>query len=150
VSQLWVLQWKPSSWAVPVWVLGSSQDGQVTDKQTMMGACVDGSRSHQCMEVRGGGQTDRRTGVGPLAGQVVTVMDARDVSARIRSRVAGAALHGSARVLTWVGCGHRSGLGSLELFSMGLKATGTYLSRTLAYTNAEFSIIDVDIEPRFG
>ena len=44
---------------------------------------------------------------------------------------------------------NKAGLGSLELFSMGLKATGTYLSRTLAYTGAEFSLARVDIDPQF-
>ena len=44
----------------------------------------------------------------------------------------------------------RSGLGALELFAMGLKATGSYLSRTLSYDGAEFSIAKVDVDPTFG
>jgi P-loop containing NTP hydrolase pore-1 len=43
----------------------------------------------------------------------------------------------------------KAGLGSLELFSMGLKSTGTYLSRALSYKGAEFSIAKVDIDPQF-
>ncbi|KAK9815308.1 hypothetical protein WJX72_001386 [[Myrmecia] bisecta] len=43
-----------------------------------------------------------------------------------------------------------SGLGALELFSMGLKATGTYLSRTLSYAGAEFSIAKVPMEAVFN
>ncbi|DBA83686.1 TPA: hypothetical protein ACH3X1_016793 [Trebouxia sp. C0004] len=45
---------------------------------------------------------------------------------------------------------NRSGLGALELFAMGLKATGSYLSRTLSYDGAEFSIARVEIDPTFG
>lgn len=33
---------------------------------------------------------------------------------------------------------------------MGLKATGSYLSRTLSYDGAEFSIAKVDVDPTFG
>lgn len=33
---------------------------------------------------------------------------------------------------------------------MGLKATGSYLSRTLSYDGAEFSIARVEIDPIFG
>ena len=44
----------------------------------------------------------------------------------------------------------RSGLGALELFAMGLKATGSYLSRTLSYDGAEFSIARVEVDPVFG
>ena len=44
----------------------------------------------------------------------------------------------------------RSGLGALELFAMGLKATGSYLSRTLSYDGAEFSIAKVEVDPTFG
>ena len=33
---------------------------------------------------------------------------------------------------------------------MGLKATGSYLSRTLSYDGAEFSIARVEIDPTFG
>jgi P-loop containing NTP hydrolase pore-1 len=43
----------------------------------------------------------------------------------------------------------KAGLGSLELFSMGLKSTGTYLSRALSYKGAEFSIAKVEIDPQF-
>ena len=46
-------------------------------------------------------------------------------------------------------CRCSSGLGSLELYSMGLKATGTYVSRTLSYSDAEFSIANVAIDPMF-
>lgn len=41
-------------------------------------------------------------------------------------------------------------MGALELFAMGLKATGSYLSRTLSYDGAEFSIAKVDVDPTFG
>jgi hypothetical protein len=44
---------------------------------------------------------------------------------------------------------HSSGLGALELFSMGLKATGTYMSRMLSYQGAEFDIARVTIDPIF-
>ena len=44
---------------------------------------------------------------------------------------------------------HRSGLGALEMFCMGLKATGTYVSRTLAYSGAEFRMETLDIDPIF-
>ncbi|GFR48198.1 hypothetical protein Agub_g10015, partial [Astrephomene gubernaculifera] len=42
-----------------------------------------------------------------------------------------------------------SGLGALEMFSMGLKASGTYLSRTLSYKGAEFRLEQVDMDPVF-
>lgn len=45
---------------------------------------------------------------------------------------------------------HRSGLGAMELFAMGLKATGSYLSRTLSYKGADFDIAKLDIAPEFG
>ena len=32
---------------------------------------------------------------------------------------------------------------------MGLKATGSYVSRTLSYSGAEFSLAKVDIDPVF-
>ena len=35
-----------------------------------------------------------------------------------------------------------SGLGALEIFACGLKATGSYLCRTLSYANAEFELVD--------
>lgn len=44
---------------------------------------------------------------------------------------------------------YRSGLGGIELFSMGLKASGTYLSRTLSYKDAEFRLEQIDIDPAF-
>lgn len=44
----------------------------------------------------------------------------------------------------------RSGLGAMELFAMGLKATGSYLSRTLSYKGADFEIAKMDIAPEFG
>lgn len=44
----------------------------------------------------------------------------------------------------------RSGLGALEMFAMGLKATGSYLSRTLSYDGAEFSIARVEVDTTFG
>lgn len=34
-----------------------------------------------------------------------------------------------------------AGLGALELFCMGLKANGIYLSRTLSYAKAEFEVV---------
>lgn len=43
----------------------------------------------------------------------------------------------------------RSGLGGVELFSMGLKASGTYLSRTLSYKDAEFRLEQIKIDPAF-
>jgi hypothetical protein len=43
----------------------------------------------------------------------------------------------------------RSGLGGVELFAMGLKSTGTYLSRTLSYKDAEFRLEQVEIAPPF-
>ena len=39
------------------------------------------------------------------------------------------------------------GLSSLELFSMGLKATGSYMSRALSYRGADFELATVDIDP---
>ncbi|MEW5318589.1 MAG: hypothetical protein WDW38_009802 [Sanguina aurantia] len=42
----------------------------------------------------------------------------------------------------------RSGLGALELFCIGLKANGTYLSRTLSYEKAEFIMEQVQIDHR--
>ncbi len=44
---------------------------------------------------------------------------------------------------------HRSGLGGVEMFAMGLKATGAYLSRTLSYKDAEFRLEQLEIEPAF-
>jgi len=44
---------------------------------------------------------------------------------------------------------HRSGLGGVEMFAMGLKATGAYLCRTLSYRDAEFRLEVLDIEPAF-
>ena len=35
-----------------------------------------------------------------------------------------------------------SGLGALEIFACGLKATGSYLCRTLSYAHAEFELVD--------
>ncbi len=43
-----------------------------------------------------------------------------------------------------------SGLGSLELFSMGLKACGTYLCRTLSYAGAEFELAEVPLGGPLG
>ncbi|KAK9862957.1 hypothetical protein WJX84_010635 [Apatococcus fuscideae] len=43
----------------------------------------------------------------------------------------------------------KSGLGALELYSMALKATGSYVSRTLSYNGAEFSLVNVRIDPVF-
>jgi hypothetical protein len=43
-----------------------------------------------------------------------------------------------------------AGLGSLELFSMGLKATGTYLCRTLSYAGAEFELEHVPLTGAMG
>lgn len=43
----------------------------------------------------------------------------------------------------------RSGLGALEMFCMGLKATGTYVSRTLSYKGAEFRLEQLDVDPVF-
>ncbi|GIM01409.1 hypothetical protein Vretimale_6229 [Volvox reticuliferus] len=45
---------------------------------------------------------------------------------------------------------NRSGLGALEMFSMGLKATGTYVSRTLSYKGAEFKTEELQIDPIFS
>ena len=44
----------------------------------------------------------------------------------------------------------RAGLGSLELYAMGLKATGSYLARTLSYAGAEFNIAKEHIDPVFA
>ena len=41
----------------------------------------------------------------------------------------------------------RAGLGSLELFSMGLKACGAYACRTLSYSGAEFELAEVPLSP---
>ena len=40
------------------------------------------------------------------------------------------------------------GLSSLELFSMGLKATGSYMSRALSYRGATFDLASVDIDAK--
>jgi hypothetical protein len=40
-----------------------------------------------------------------------------------------------------------AGLGSLELFSMGLKATGAYVCRTLSFAGAEFELSPVQLSP---
>jgi hypothetical protein len=37
----------------------------------------------------------------------------------------------------------------VEMFSMGLKATGSYLSRTLSYRDAEFRLEQVEIDAPF-
>ena len=37
----------------------------------------------------------------------------------------------------------------VEMFAMGLKATGTYLCRTLSYRDAEFRLENIDIDPAF-
>ena len=42
------------------------------------------------------------------------------------------------------------GLGSSELFAMGLKATGTYLCRTLSYNGAEFELASVPLNGALG
>lgn len=44
---------------------------------------------------------------------------------------------------------NHSRLGALELAAMSLKATGSYLSRTLSYEGAEFVLAYVDIDPVF-
>lgn len=41
-----------------------------------------------------------------------------------------------------------AGLGSLELFCMGLKATGSYLARALSYHGAEFTLADTQLSPQ--
>jgi hypothetical protein len=43
----------------------------------------------------------------------------------------------------------KAGLGSLELFCMGLKATGCYLARTLSYNGAEFQMEKIHLDPGF-
>jgi hypothetical protein len=43
-----------------------------------------------------------------------------------------------------------AGLGSLELFSMGLKACGTYVCRTLSYAGAEFELAAVPMVGPMG
>eukprot|EP00879_Flechtneria_rotunda_P009637 GHRR01010084.1.p1 GENE.GHRR01010084.1~~GHRR01010084.1.p1 ORF type:complete len:1075 (+),score=467.79 GHRR01010084.1:930-4154(+) len=42
----------------------------------------------------------------------------------------------------------KAGLGSLELFCMGLKATGSYMARTLSYHGANFVLQDVQLSPQ--
>uniref|UniRef100_A0A7S3QMH8 Strawberry notch AAA domain-containing protein n=1 Tax=Dunaliella tertiolecta TaxID=3047 RepID=A0A7S3QMH8_DUNTE len=44
---------------------------------------------------------------------------------------------------------NKSGLGGVEMFAMGLKATGAYLCRTLSYRDAEFRLETIDIDPAF-
>ncbi|GAQ77984.1 protein with Helicase_C domain [Klebsormidium nitens] len=41
----------------------------------------------------------------------------------------------------------RAGFGAMEMFSMGLKALGAYVNRTLSYDGAEFEVADVNIPP---
>ena len=41
-------------------------------------------------------------------------------------------------------------LGALELASMSLKATGSYLARTLSYAGAEFDLAQVEVSPVFA
>jgi hypothetical protein len=43
----------------------------------------------------------------------------------------------------------RSRTGALELTALSLKATGSYLSRTLAYAGAEFLMCHVDVAAPF-
>ncbi|KAK9864646.1 hypothetical protein WJX84_000197 [Apatococcus fuscideae] len=43
----------------------------------------------------------------------------------------------------------KSGLGALELYSMALKATGGYVSRTLSYDGAEFNLVNVNMDSVF-
>ena len=43
----------------------------------------------------------------------------------------------------------RSRTGALELTALSLKATGSYLSRTLAYTGAKFKMCHIDMAARF-
>ena len=43
----------------------------------------------------------------------------------------------------------KAGLGSLELFCMGLKATGCYLARTLSYKGADFEMEKIHLDPGF-
>lgn len=43
----------------------------------------------------------------------------------------------------------KAGLGSLELFCMGLKATGCYLARTLSYKGAEFLMEKIKPDAEF-
>ena len=40
-------------------------------------------------------------------------------------------------------------MGALELAAMSMKATGTYLSRTLSYEGAEFGLAHIDVDPVF-
>ena len=44
---------------------------------------------------------------------------------------------------------NKAGLGSLELFCMGLKAMGSYLSRTLSYHGAAFVMDEVRLSNQF-
>lgn len=43
----------------------------------------------------------------------------------------------------------KSKKGALELAAMSLKATGTYLARSLSYDGAEFSLFKVNLNPEF-
>jgi len=43
---------------------------------------------------------------------------------------------------------NKSGLGSMELFAMGLKATGAYVCRCLSYQGAEFELATVQLTPQ--
>jgi hypothetical protein len=43
----------------------------------------------------------------------------------------------------------KAGLGSLELFCMGLKATGCYLARTLSYKGADFELDKIRLGASF-
>ncbi|GAB4819275.1 hypothetical protein N2152v2_006321 [Parachlorella kessleri] len=43
----------------------------------------------------------------------------------------------------------KSRMGALELAAMSMKATGTYLSRTLSYEGAEFGLAHIDVDPVF-
>ena len=44
----------------------------------------------------------------------------------------------------------RSKLGALELAAISLKATGTYLSRTLSYHGAQFDLVTVAVDGVFS
>lgn len=41
----------------------------------------------------------------------------------------------------------KAGMGALEMFAMGLKATGAYLCRTLSYSGAEFEVATCELSP---
>eukprot|EP00899_Mesostigma_viride_P000110 jgi/Mesvir1/1009/Mv17543-RA.1 len=58
--------------------------------------------------------------------------------------------HGFPCVGTFLNTIYGAGLGAMELVAMGLKATGSYVCRTLSYEGAEFELLHLTIDEQYA